>query len=78
MTALLSNPSFHLFGLITERGSARVPLSEGSFEWGGYFGTTYWADPKENIIALIMTQQVPNSHGDLASKFKVLVYQALE
>ena len=66
------------FGIITERGSARVPLSEGSFEWGGYFGTTYWADPKENIIALIMTQQVPNSHGDLPGKFKVLVYQALE
>jgi len=73
------NSKFGLgFGITTERGSSRSPLNEGSFDWGGYFGTTYWADPKENIIALIMTQQVPNSHGDLSAKFKVLVYQALE
>jgi CubicO group peptidase (beta-lactamase class C family) len=66
------------FGITTEKGSAAMPANEGSFEWGGYFGTNYWADPKEKIIALLMTQQVPNSHGDLGDKFKVLVYQALE
>jgi CubicO group peptidase (beta-lactamase class C family) len=66
------------FGITTERGSARLPVNEGTFEWGGYFGTNYWADPKEKIVALLMTQQVPNSHGDLGDKFRVLVYQALE
>ena len=66
------------FGLTTEEGSATYPLNKGSFEWGGYFGTSYWADPKEKIVALIMTQQAPNSHGDLSAKFKVLVYQALD
>jgi CubicO group peptidase (beta-lactamase class C family) len=66
------------FGITTEAGSAIDPLNEGSFLWGGYFGTSYWADPREKIIGLIMTQQVPNSHGDLLAKFKVLVYQALE
>jgi CubicO group peptidase (beta-lactamase class C family) len=65
------------FGITTERGSARTPVPEGAFEWGGYFSTTYWADPKEKIIALIMTQHSPNSHGELADKFKVLVYQAI-
>ncbi|GAA4396560.1 serine hydrolase domain-containing protein [Nibrella viscosa] len=65
------------FGIADEREAARIPISEGSFSWGGYFGTTYWADPKEGIIALIMTQQVPNSHGDLSDKYRVLVYQAI-
>jgi len=65
------------FGLITEKGSGELPNNANTFEWGGYFSTTYWADPKEKIVALIMTQIVPNSHGDLSDKFKVLVYQAI-
>ncbi|CCH52703.1 beta-lactamase [Fibrisoma limi BUZ 3] len=65
------------FGITTERGAARLPVSEGSFDWGGYFGTTYWVDPKEGIVALLYTQKVPNSYGDMFDKFKVLVYQAI-
>lgn len=65
------------FGLTTEREAARMPLSEGSFEWGGIFGTTYWVDPKEGVVALLYTQKLPNSYGDLGDKFRVLVYQAL-
>ncbi|GAA4469376.1 serine hydrolase domain-containing protein [Nibrella saemangeumensis] len=64
------------FGLTGEREAARVPVPEGTFDWGGIFGTTYWADPKEGIVALFMTQQYPNSHG-LGDKFRVLVYQAI-
>ena len=65
------------FEVITEKGSARIPNNQGAFDWGGYFSTTYWADPKEKLAALIMTQIVPNSHGELSDKFKVLVYQAI-
>ena len=65
------------FGLITAREAARMPVSEGSFEWGGIFGTTYWADPQEGVVALLYTQKFPNSYGDLSDKFRVLVYQAL-
>jgi CubicO group peptidase (beta-lactamase class C family) len=65
------------FGITTEKSAARLPVSQGSFDWGGIFGTTYWVDPKENIVALIYTQKFPNSYGDLTDKFKVLVYQAI-
>lgn len=65
------------FGLTTEREAAKLPPSVGSFDWGGIFGTSYWADPQERIIGLIMTQKYPNSYGDLSDKFKVLVYQAI-
>ncbi len=65
------------FGITSERSAARLPVSEGSFDWGGFFGTTYWVDPKEEIVALLYTQKVPNSYGDLNDKFKVLVYQAI-
>jgi CubicO group peptidase (beta-lactamase class C family) len=53
--------------------SADRPRNEGSFDWGGFFGTTYWADSKEHLIILFMTQQTPNSHGDLEQKFEQIL-----
>ncbi len=65
------------FAIVSEKNAARLPWSEGSYEWGGFFGTTYWVDPKEGVVALIYTQKVPNSYGDLSDKFKVLLYQSI-
>jgi CubicO group peptidase (beta-lactamase class C family) len=65
------------FEITTERGQAVLGISEGSFAWGGYFGTTYWADPKERLVCLLFMQQSPLSHGEIQSKFKALVYQTL-
>jgi CubicO group peptidase (beta-lactamase class C family) len=65
------------FEITSEKSAAREPRSAGSFSWGGFFGTTYWADPKERMVCLIMTQQTPNSHGDIAKKFEQAVYQSL-
>lgn len=65
------------FGIATEKTAAKLPVSVGTFDWGGFFGTNYWADPQTGTIGLIMTQKVPNSAGDLNDKFRVLVYQAL-
>lgn len=65
------------FAIASPAGAAKLPVSVGSFSWGGFFGTDYWADPQQGIIGLIITQKVPNSYGDLNDKFKVLVYQAL-
>lgn len=66
------------FGIATESSATKIPVSVGTFDWGGFFGTTYWADPKTGVIALLMTQKYPNSAGDLSDKFRVLVYQALD
>jgi CubicO group peptidase (beta-lactamase class C family) len=65
------------FQITTERGQAVLGISEGSFAWGGYFGTTYWADPKERLVCLLFMQQSPLSHGEIGSKFRALVYQTL-
>jgi CubicO group peptidase (beta-lactamase class C family) len=66
------------FEITTKEGQAVLGMSEGSFSWGGYFATNYWADPKEKIVGLIFTQQIPMSHGDIHNKFKAMVYQALD
>lgn len=65
------------FEITTKAGEAKLGTSEGSFAWGGFWGTTYWADPKEKLVCLLFLQQFPLSHGEVFEKFKVLVYQAL-
>jgi CubicO group peptidase (beta-lactamase class C family) len=65
------------FDITTEKGQATLGISEGSFSWGGYFGTTYWADPKERIVGLLFIQQSPLKHSEIQEKFKAMVYQAL-
>ncbi|MFZ9660807.1 MAG: serine hydrolase domain-containing protein [Chitinophagaceae bacterium] len=64
------------FGLTTPKESAESPLSVGSFEWGGMFATSYWADPKEKIVALFFRNIWPTNF-DAGGRFKVLTYQAL-
>jgi len=66
------------FGITSEKSAAKNPRNAGSFAWGGYYGTTYWADPKSKLVCLFMTQQNPNSHGDIDAKFEVMVYSSLK
>lgn len=66
------------FQITTEAGQARLGVSEGSFAWGGFWGTTYWADPEEQLVCLLFCQQFPLSHGEISDKFRVLVYAALD
>jgi CubicO group peptidase (beta-lactamase class C family) len=66
------------FEITTDEGQSRLGVSRGSFSWGGFYGTAYWADPKEKLVCLLFGQQWPISHGEIGDKFRVLVYSALE
>jgi CubicO group peptidase (beta-lactamase class C family) len=66
------------FGITSEKSAAKGPRNAGSFAWGGYYGTTYWADPKAHLVCLFMTQQNPNSHGNVEQKFESMVYSSLK
>ncbi len=78
-TLSLGDNKFGLgFLITTEKGAVAGPSSKGSFAWGGYYGTTYWADPKENMVCLIMSQQNPNSHGNITPKIENIIYGSLK
>lgn len=66
------------FSITSEKSAALYPRNAGTFAWGGYYGTTYWADPKAKMVCLFMTQQNPNSHGDVEAKFESLLYSSLK
>jgi CubicO group peptidase (beta-lactamase class C family) len=65
------------FQVITSADASGNTVSEGTFSWGGMFASSFWIDPKEKIVAQFVLQQYPFSHGELAEKFKSVVYQAL-
>lgn len=68
------------FGLVTEQGVATGGIgSEGTFDWGGYFNTQYFADPKENIIGLIFKQTSGAGNGEETGwKFRQMVFTLIE
>jgi len=66
------------FEVISPPGSSLVLLSDGSFGWGGAFGSLYWIDPKEELIVHFVIQLEGGSYGDIRDKFIAVVYQALE
>jgi CubicO group peptidase (beta-lactamase class C family) len=51
--------------------------TEGAYGWGSAYFPQYLVDPKEKIVALLMTQLKPANGIDLNQKFKVMMYQAL-
>lgn len=65
------------FGLTTVETSTGTLTTPGSYYWGGYFSTSFWIDPAEELVAVFMTQMFPAPHGEIHDKFHVLAYQAI-
>ncbi|HMQ89389.1 MAG TPA: serine hydrolase domain-containing protein [Flavilitoribacter sp.] len=67
------------FGVLEEKGQALGGRSSaGTFQWGGYFNTQYFADPKEDIIGVIMKQTQGSPNDQTGWMFKQLVGQAVD
>jgi len=65
------------FDVIEDLGKTGQYGSVGAFGWGGAYHTTYWADPKEKMVVLLMTQLLPAGTSDLHARFRALVYQSI-
>lgn len=67
------------FGVLNQKGQDLGGQgSVGTFEWGGYFNTQYFADPKEKIIGILMKQTRGPVSDDTGWKFRLLVGQAVD
>ena len=65
------------FRVITDLGEIGEIGSAGTYAWGGAYYTSFWIDPQENLVGVLMSQVRP-ARSDLNMKFKQMVYQALE
>ena len=83
MVIPMTGPGFHWgLGVATYHGRGRPPLirSAGTYGWGGAAGTTYFADPAEELLGVCLTQVM--AHGTMPNNtyqedFQRLVYHAL-
>jgi len=76
---LLSDNRGWGFGVsvITRRDD--VASSPGRFGWDGGYGTSWASDPKENLIAILMTHCLAGPHSpSIGLDFWTSVYQAID
>jgi CubicO group peptidase (beta-lactamase class C family) len=64
------------FGVTVDLADAKSLGSVGQYYWGGAYSTYFFIDPKENLIAILMTQLQPYSNY-YNQKMRQFVYQAL-
>ena len=65
------------FSITHDPAAAGLPGSAGEFGWGGAYHSTYWADPKEEMVVVYLTQIIPAIGLDDQQKVRSLVYQAI-
>ena len=63
------------FQVVTDVAATQTIGSVGKYGWGGIYGTVFWVDPKEQLVAIMMVQRYPGS--PVANTFQPLVYQTL-
>jgi CubicO group peptidase (beta-lactamase class C family) len=59
-----------------QRGTA---VSAGSFGWSGAYGTHFWVDPKEKVVAVLMTQtSTPGVNVDFENAVMQTIVEPVE
>jgi CubicO group peptidase (beta-lactamase class C family) len=64
------------FRVVTDLAENQRIGSVGAFDWSGAASTSFFIDPKEQLIAIFMTQKMPFDIR-LMTEFRTLVYQAI-
>jgi CubicO group peptidase (beta-lactamase class C family) len=65
------------FGLLSAKTTVDLARSVGSITWGGFFTTTFWIDPAEDLIAILMLQMYPFDHWNIQTDFENSIYNAI-
>ena len=66
------------FKVVGEGASAKGGQgSPGTFEWGGYFNTQYFADPQQKLIGIILKQTLGTNNDQTAWKFRNIVFSSV-
>ena len=77
---LLGSPGYTFgLGFLVRQSDGIAPVhgSAGEFMWAGYAGTYFWADPKEQICTVYMTQSPSPMRAYYRRMLKALVSQSL-
>ncbi|HUH13078.1 MAG TPA: serine hydrolase domain-containing protein [Longimicrobiales bacterium] len=65
------------FQVLTDPALAGRFGAPGAYGWGGAYATSYWVDPAERLVVVLMTQTMPAGPLNLGA-LRDLVYAAVE
>jgi len=65
------------FSVLQDVGARGTPGSVGEFGWGGAYHSTYWVDPREELVVVYFTQLIPAGGIDDHGKLRTLIYQSI-
>jgi CubicO group peptidase (beta-lactamase class C family) len=52
-------------------------IAAGDYYWGGAASTIFWVDPKEDLVAIFMTQLIPSATFNFRGQLKSIVYSSI-
>ncbi len=64
------------FAVVLDMAKSGELSSPGTYSWSGAAATTFWIDPQEKLIGLLMTQLMYNPYP-LHREFRILTYSAI-
>jgi len=65
------------FEVHTRLGDSAIEGSVGEYGWSGAAGTTFWIDPKEELLAIYMVQASEGDTRFLRTQFRTMVQAAI-
>ncbi len=65
------------FGVVRDESDLKEVGSVGRYGWSGFFFTSFFIDPQEQMIGIFMCQLHPSGGLDLGEKIRILCYQAI-
>ena len=69
---------FGLTGFVaTEPALTGIPMSKGTFSWGGAATTHFWVDRQEELVGIVLTQLLPDGTYPIRQLMQQMTYQAI-
>ncbi len=65
------------FSVVKDIGLYGALSSVGEYGWGGAYHSTYWVDPREQLVVVYMTQFLPAGNIDDYGKLRAGIYSAI-
>ncbi len=65
------------FGVTRNLREAGELTSVGAYRWGGFWYTTFFIDPAEDMVGVCMAQLYPSGKAALNDQFEALAHQAI-
>ena len=66
------------FGIAVEVHRTNIASSPGRFGWDGGLGTSWYSDPSEDLVGILMTQSMATFATTALRDFWTLVYQSID